>query len=485
MAKPLSHRLSGEDAAFLYFEKPSAPLHVGSLGIYEGTLDLDQVIRHLDKRIQLVPRYRQRVEFVPLNLGHPVWLDDPQFDLRRHLRRVRPRGPVTDARLAQIAAEIFAPAMPRDRPLWDATIIEGLTGNRCALLARAHHCMVDGIAGVELLEAALDFTPVPRRVRLDNARRAARPRPTATELVSEALWERLAAQLRGLSDLEMTLVEPRRRASTLATIARGFGEAIPYFTRPAPAFPFNTRVQPRRAIAWTAMPFSEVRAIRKAFGATINDVVLAIVCGGLSRYVGGRNNLPGLEIRMLIPVNVRTHDDEGTLGNRVSFMLTELPLDVRDPVLRLQAVRERIGRLKRAQQPEAVDLLAGLLGRLPPSLLSPAVGAVPLTPNTLSNVLCTNVPGPMVPLYCVGHRMLEHYVLAPVAWDMGMSIGVMSYDQRLFYCVITNAQALPDPGRFVRYLERSFRELRRAAGLSAAEATGSTETASASDRPAA
>ncbi len=479
MEAKLSRRLGFEDAGFLFFEKPEAPLHVGSLGIYEGTIPYRTLVRHLESRIHTIPRYRQRVVFVPLNLGLPTWQDDPSFDIRRHVRRVRPRGPVDDARLAQIAAKLFAPAMDRSRPLWDVTLIEGLTDGRSALLARAHHCMVDGVSGVELLVALLDLAPTPREVEPPAEPWTPQPTPAPAEMMSEAVWDWLYQQVGFWSELQLTLLNPEEGRRRLLTMARSFQKVSRFLLKPAPPTSFNAPVTPRRALAWTEMPFADVRAIRNAVGGTVNDVALTILAGALARYLG-LHSTDGVvpELRVLIPVNVRREDEQGTLGNRVSFMVAGLPLAVRDPVQKLVAISKQVQGLKRARAPEGLDMVAQLLSQVPPPF---AAGAASLAtfPFTVSNLVCTNVPGPMVPLYCVGHRMLAHYPLAPISFNLGVNVGVMSYDQRLFWGLVADAASMPDPERLARNLDEAFVELRNAAGVAPSDlpAIGARPTA--------
>ena len=461
MEANLSRRLNFEDAGFLYFEKPQAPLHVGSLGIYEGTIPFGTLVQHLESRIHTIPRYRQRVVFVPLNLGHPIWEDDPSFNIRRHVRRVRPRGPVDDARLAQLAAELFAPAMDRNNPLWDITLIEGLTGGRSALLARAHHCMIDGVSGVELLVALLDLTPTPRQVDPPEEAWVPRPTPPPAEMMSDAVWDWLYQQVGVWSDLQLMLLDSQDGRRRLLTLARSFQKAARFLLSPAPATPINAPVTPRRALAWTDMSFADVRAVRSALGGTVNDVVLAILAGALVRYLGPHATP---EIRVLIPVNVRRESEQGTLGNRVSFMLVGLPLAIEDPVQRLAIIRKEVQALKEVNQAEGLDILVQILGQVPPPV-APFAASLPSRVFTACNLVCTNVPGPMVPLYCVGHRMLAHYPLAPVSFELGVNVGVMSYDQRLFWGLMANAATVGDPERLAKNVDEAFAELRDAAGV--------------------
>lgn len=464
MAARLSRRLTAQDAAFLYFDSPASPLHLGSLGIYEGEIPYEALVRHLEPRIDGMPRYRQRVAFVPLNLSHPTWEDDPDFDIRRHVRRIRPRGGVDDERLRRLAEELFSPPLDRDKPLWEVILIEGVTGGRSALLARAHHCMVDGISGMELLTALLDLSPNPPPLPTPEPREPEPPPGPRTRL-SDAFWDVLNEQVGLLTDLQLLLVDGRERRRRELLVGRALAKAARFLVQPAPPTPFNDALTPGRAIGWTDMSFADVRGIRSALGGTVNDVVLTILSGALARYlnVEGDHSAPP-ELRVIIPVNVRREDQYRALGNRVSFMLAALPIGLVDPVRRLQAICEQTESLKRLNQPAGIELLLASLMRMP----APAqalVGAVRGPVNSLANLVCTNVPGPMVPLYCVGHRMLEHYPLVPLGLRFGLNVAVTSYDQRLFFGVMADASQVPDADPVAAYLRESFEELRRAAGV--------------------
>lgn len=460
-----ARRFSPQDAFFLYFDTPGAPMHLGSLSTYEGSMRYEALVEHLDARIDDIPRHRQRPAFSPLHVGRPTWEDDPTFDIRRHVRRLRPPGGIDDEGLRQLAAELFAPQLDRTKPMWEITLIEGVSGGRSALLAKVHHCMIDGIAGVDLMMALLDITPDPAPAPL--RREPWRPKafPGAASRLSDAFWDRLKEQVTFFNDLSLLLVDGNARRAGGGLIARGMRKALPYLLRPAPSTSLNAKLTQPRAIGATEMPFAEVRAIRAALGGTVNDVVLTILAGALSRYLEFSMNgrLPK-GVRVLIPVNVRREDQYGAMGNRVSWMLIPLPVDVRDPVERLETVRSQMESQKKANLPAALDAVGELLAHTPVSLMALA-GRLPPLPISVTNLVCTNVPGPMVPLYCIGHRMLSHYPLAPLSMNMGLNAGVLSYDQKLFWGLLALAQAVPDVQRLASFLDESFAELRYVAGV--------------------
>jgi diacylglycerol O-acyltransferase len=464
MRRDTSRRFSSQDAFFLYFDNPGAPMHLGSLSTYEGRMRYEALVEHLDARIDDIPRHRQRPALSPLHIGRPTWEDDPTFDIRQHVRRLRPRGGIDDEGLRELAAELFAPQLDRTKPMWELTLVEGLTGDRSAIIAKIHHCMIDGVAGVELMMALLDMSPNPAPAPPRQPWRP-RPFPDAFSRLSDAFWDRLKEQMSFYNDLSILAIDGNARRAGTSLIARGVRMAIPYLMRPAPSTSLSARLTQPRAIGTTEMPFADVRAIRSSLGGTVNDVVLTILAGALGRYLD--LNMDGRlpkGVRVLVPVNVRREEQYGAMGNRVSWMLIPLPVGVRDPVERLHVIRTEMEAQKKANLPAALDALGELLSHTPVSLLALA-GRLPPLPVSVSNLVCTNVPGPMVPLYCIGHRMLSHYPLAPLSMNMGLNAGVLSYDQKLFWGLLAHAQVAPDVQRLASMVDEAFEELRYAAGV--------------------
>jgi WS/DGAT/MGAT family acyltransferase len=465
MSSKLSRRLSSSDAAFLYFERPNAPLHVGSLGIYEGRIPFERFSCHIESRLPLIPRYRQRIVQVPFNLAHPTWEDDPDFGIDRHIFHVTLPSPGNDRQLREMAAELFARPLDRSRPLWEMYVIHGLEGDRTGIVSKVHHCMVDGVSGIELLIAVVDITPEPAPPP-EAAPWEPKPLPDLAERVSEAFWDNLGQQRDALREVQEGILNPRPRIRQVLDLFRAMTTSWPWLSGPAPRTPFSVRLSGSRHVAFCDVSFVEIREIRTSLGGTVNDVVLAILAGAFRRYLA-KFGQDSAELRVGIPVNVRVEDDKGTLGNRISMMLTPLPLGEPDPAERLRLVRERCDQLKQENQAGSTELLIRLTSLIPAPTQA-ALGALPPV-NTLVNLICTNVPGPMIPLYSVGHLMLEHYPLVPLAFDLGLGVGVMSYNQRLFFGLMAEPKAVPDIDLLKQYVEESFLELRRAAGVSATD----------------
>lgn len=459
----LTHRMSAEDAWFLYFERPEAPLHIGSVGIFEGTVPLDDLYRSMDARMHLIPRYRQRAVIPPLFAGHPTWEDDPQFSLDRHMRAVELPKPGTMAQLRQFAAELFAPMLPRDRPLWDITLVHGLEGDRTAFVSRVHHCLVDGVSGIELLLAVLDLTPNPEPAMPPKEPWRPAPLPDPLSAWADAQFDQFNKNLQAFNQWQSNILDPRGQMRSMTDFGRALQTILPNM-RPAPRTPWNHPISGKRNVAWTSMSFQEVRGIRGSLGGTVNDVMLTILGGGLGRYLRGHGvNTDGMSVRIMIPVNVRPEGEKGALGNHVSMMLPSIPVGIEDPVKRLEAVHDEMEKLKARNQADAFESLRRMAENAP--AVYHALAGMGGVPPGGANLVCTNVPGPMIPLYAVGHRMMAHYPMVPLAGDLGIGAGITSFDRGLFMGIMCDPNVVGDVELMGQYCAEDFVRLREAAGV--------------------
>ncbi len=463
MPSKLARRLTANDAAFLYLERPNAPLHIGSLGVYEGRIPFERFVSHIESRLPLIPRYRQRAVFVPLSLAHPTWEDDPDFDIERHIHHVSLPPPGNDQQLADLSAELFRPQLDRAKPLWEMFVIDGLEGDRSGILTKVHHCMVDGVSGIGLLMATVDISPEPASPPEAGPWQPA-PLPNSGAQLTDAFWDNMSEQLELWQDVQESFINPRARLQQAQDVFRALSTATPWLTQPAPRSPFSAQLSNERRVAFSEMSFVEIRAIRTALGGTVNDVVLAILTGALRSYLirhGG--NVDGPELRVAVPVNVRMEDEQGAMGNRISGMITPLPIGEPDAGERLRIVQERLSQLKDENQAGMVELLTRLGNRTPVPFQALSGLGPPM--NTLVNLICTNVPGPMIPLYSIGHLMLAHYPMVPLSFDMGLGVGVTSYNQRLYFGLMVDPNAVVDLDALKHCFDESFLELRDAAGV--------------------
>jgi diacylglycerol O-acyltransferase len=474
-ASGLGRRLSPQDATFYYLETPESPMSIGSVAVFEGHIPYRRFLESIQSRMHLIPRYRQRVIEPPFNIGRPTWEFDPDFDIRRHIIRVPLPPPGSDEQLRELTARLIRGQLDRSKPLWELYFVEGLEGERTALVSKIHHCLVDGVSGIELMTVMLDVSAAPPAV-IPPATEPVPELPSQGKLFLDALFDSISESLDRAADFQLMLMDalPGGDREQINKIAKGFRAALPYLRTQRKKMPFNASFSGERELAWAEILFHEARAVRKAHGGTVNDVVLTVLAGGLAYYARAHGEATeGRIARVLCPVNVRREDERGTLGNRVSMLLVEVPLDVDDPVQRLKLITERTAQLKRDLVADGVEAIADLLGGLPPMLML-GLTDLPGPPNTIANMVCTNVPGPLIPLYSVGHRLIAHYPIVPIAWSMGIGCAVTSYDQSLYIGLTADRGAAPDVDVLRRGIDLAWIELRTAAGLPTVSLTWET-----------
>ncbi|QQS44739.1 MAG: wax ester/triacylglycerol synthase family O-acyltransferase [Acidobacteriota bacterium] len=468
MVEPtLNRRLSSLDAAFLNFEKKEATMHIGSVSVFEGEVPFEDFVRMMDAKLHLIPRYQQIVAPDPFNLAHPTWEFDPNFDIRNHIFRLWIEAPGGERELSALAGRIFTPMMDRNKPLWDIHLVYGLEGGRTAMICRVHHCMVDGISGVDLLKIVLDFTPEPPPLPPKREQRP-RERDPARRLFDSILGGMQEGMNRWLEFQNglLNLTQLLAIKSSNEELQR-IGMELPRLAAPVWPMPFNGIGSGERLFVWNTFSFAEARAIRGALEGTVNDVVLTALTGAVSRYVAGHGRqIIGRTLRVMVPVSLRQEDQRGALGNLVSLLPIEIPLDLADPIERFRFINRNTSTMKSGRIAEGLNIFSALLGMLPASVQtfvgSLATANLPIPPV---NIISTNVPGPQVPLYARGRRMIAYYPYVPIGFGIGCGCAIMSYDQNLYFGISADAQTMPDVERLRDHLYESFHELRRAAGV--------------------
>jgi diacylglycerol O-acyltransferase len=458
--------LSGQDHTFLLAEGENAPMHVAAVGIFEagpmrgeeGGIRVERFLESMQSILHRIPRYRQRLEFSPLE-NRPVWVDDRHFQLRYHVRHAALPKPGTLAQLKELAGWILSRQLDRARPLWEAWLVEGVEGGeQFALITKVHHCMIDGAAGADLIQIML--SPSPRTKLEDPAPYTPRPMPTLLELGYEELM-RSAARVadaatalgRLAKDRAAAVDGARKRVASLQQLAG-------YALKPASATPLNGEVGPHRQFDWLTMPLDDVLELRKVLGCSLNDVVLATVAGAVRKYLLLRRAEPSiLDFRVTAPVSMRRPDERGKLGNRVSSWILPLPIAEKDPLTRLAKIREETEHLKRSEAAAGIETLLSLADWLPPRVLASAVGLA----SGPANTIVTNVPGPGFPLYMAGAKLLGMYPVVPLLPRTGLGVALFSYDNRLCWGFAADQDLVPDVQAFVRAVRDAFEELRTAA----------------------
>lgn len=449
-------RMTSRDAGFLYLERPHAPLHIGCLGILEGRLTLAELAGRIESRLPRLRRYAQRAVPVPLGLGHPSWEDDPGFDVRNHLFRWALPAPGGPAELHEAAATLLTRRLDRTRPLWEMHLFEGLDGGGSALLQLVHHCMIDGVAGAQLLEVLLDASP--RGDELPALLPEPRPLPGPARRVGSAVGDSIRHQLARAGGLVAAVARPAAARENVRRLRDAAWSAVQLATADVPVLPWNARLGWRRRLAFARLPLAGVSRIRAARGGTVNDVVLCILAGGLHRYLRARGHpTRGLEAVALVPVSLRRPEERDGLGNRISGMLVPLAIDPPREVARLAATRAITDRLKSAAAWAGLDALLGVLDDVPAPLLAGLGRGFGV--GRLANVVATNVPGPRETRWLRGHRVEALYPIVPIVDGIGLGLAVFSYDGWLQVGLNADAGLVPDLEKLEQGILEAFAEL--------------------------
>ncbi len=433
--------MSPIDSSFLHVENATTPMHIGGVSIFEGPAPAFEDLRAMvARKLELVPRYRQKVRFVPLAISSPAWIDDPHFSLDYHLRHTAIPTPGSDEQLRKMAGRVFSQALDRTKPLWELWAVEGLEHGRWALLSKVHHCMVDGVAATDLMSVMFSDTTV----ALSTREWAPPPEPSGLQLLARTIAHR--ASPRGqLQTLRRVLDAPRDTLRSLIEVARATAAASPSM-RPVAASSLTGPIGPHRRWSWADVRLSDVKAVRGALGGTVNDVVLTLITNGFRELLLARGEEVGEDrvIRTMVPVSVRRKGERGVYNNRVSAVFTGLPVGVTDPTERLRRIRAEMDGVKQSKQAVAGDVLTSLSGFAPPLLLALGSRLVTLSPRLNMHTATTNVPGPQQPVQTLGRRMLQSYPFVPVVGSIRIVVAIFSYDGGLYFGVTGDYDGAPD-----------------------------------------
>jgi WS/DGAT/MGAT family acyltransferase len=495
-----SYRLSTQDATFIYGESQNGPLHIGSIGLFEGRMDFNGVVGHFEERIHLVPRYRQRLIEVPFNVAHALMEDDPEFSLDNHIVLHELADDMSEADALAEMMRIYQTPVDRRHPLWELHVFVNLERNRTALLWKVHHCLVDGVSGVELLKVMYDFRAEPEDVP-PPAKPWVAGRPSSLmRRFAEAVRDQIQSSVSSTIGAAVELYE---EPGAVAERMRMIGEATRLMTELATrrivATPWNsTPISQERVVAWSRQSFADFRAIRSAFGGSVNDVVLAMLTEGAARYLKHHGYaVEGQQLCIGCPVNVRHKDEQKALGNRVSMMFPTAPAEPMDVVERLKLINEETERIKAAGSAQALEAMMTLADAIPPSLIGPASRAATTAldgagtfakwagwkprpdgfalPAFGINFVATNVPGVQVPQYLNGHVCLDMVPLVPLAATTGYSVAILSYYRSLYFGMVAEPRVMPDVALMKAFVDEAFAELKRRCAEQSAPAADASQ----------
>ena len=457
MAQAHLDRLSSIDAGFLHQEDGGAHMHIGGLGVFQGPAPTGEQFRaHIASRLPLVPRYRQKLVDMPLGTGRPMWAEDSGFRVGYHVRHTALPAPGGDEQLLTLVSRIISQRLDRTKPLWEMWLVEGLSDDRFAVIAKTHHAMIDGVGGVDLLTALFDLGPETTATPTEPW--TAQPIPGPVGLLAAGAVGAVRNLVRLGTRGAALALRPQRAVRETLGLAAALGAATAPLLNGAPATVLNRTPGPHRRVEVVRTPLADYKTVKAAFGATVNDVVLTAVAGALGRFLDGRGEqVDGLTLRACVPVSIRSKDKAGAAGNEITIMTAPLPVGITNPVERLAVVRRSMEHLKTSRQAEGAQVLTSIENALPPAVLARAsrLGFS----SRMYNLLVTNVPGPQVPIFMLGRQLNELAPLAFLAPEHLLAIAIVSYHGQVTYGLLGDADGVPDLADLAKHLEASLAEL--------------------------
>ncbi|MDG2303200.1 MAG: wax ester/triacylglycerol synthase family O-acyltransferase [Candidatus Binatia bacterium] len=460
-------RLSAQDQSFLAFETRNVHMHVAATQIYDagdlatgqGGIDFQKYKRATEAILHLVPRYRQKLKWIPIE-NRAVWVDDRHFNLDYHIRHTSLPRPGEMDQLARLSQRIMSQPLDRGRPLWEIWVVEGMQDNRFAVITKIHHCMIDGASGVDL--SMILMSPTPDRQVDEPVPYIPRPVPSTYELLRDEMLDRVKAPLELIRGVRRFATETEDLRTEVGIRLRALQELAGWAMRGASETPINGPVGPHRRFDWMTMPLNDIKAVRRALGCTVNDIVLATVSGAVRNYLLRRRVDPAeLDFRTSAPVSVRKDEDKGKMGNNVSSWIIRLPIGEPDPIRRIEAIHETTQELKRSKQALGVEMMMAAAEWAPSSLLSLGAQAA----SGPINMIVTNVPGPQFPLYMLGAKLEAMFPVVPLLDNMGLGVALMSYDGKVCWGFNADYEMIPDLSSFVRLIGESFAEIQNGVRL--------------------
>jgi diacylglycerol O-acyltransferase len=463
MAQAHGDRLTAVDASFLHQEGESSHMHVGAVLIFEGPPpSYDDFCNQIRSRLHLVPRYRHKLAFPPLETGRPLWVDDQSFNLQYHVRHTALPAPGSEDQLRALAARVHSQRLDRSKPLWETWLVQGLEDDRFALISKTHHALVDGVSGVDLATVLFDLEPVPKPIPYEGEPWVPQPEPSGAQLAARGIKGLIKTPLELTAAALSAATRPGHTLEVAREALEGVGEVAWAGLNPAPDTPLNVPIGPHRRFVFVRNELADFKLVKDRLGGTVNDVVLTVVAGALRQWLRRRGvRTEGMELRALVPVSIRAQDERHQLGNRLAAMRGPLPVYVEDPVARLAVVRQAMDGLKDSKQAVGAEVLAGVQSLAPPTVLAQASRINFST--RLFNLIVTNVPGPQLPLYVLGRQLLDLFPIAFLPREHALAVAIMSYNGGIDFGLLGDYDAMPDIEGLGRDLEVALAELVAAA----------------------
>ncbi len=456
-------RMSSLDATFLHVEDGVSHMHIASVAIFEGPQPpFDDIVAAVAGKLPLVPRTRQVVHQMPLDLGRPIWVDDPHFNIEYHVRNTALPSPGGESELRKLVGRVMSQQLDRSKPLWEIWVVDGLEDGHWAILSKSHHAMVDGIAGTDLMAVIMDLTPEPSppaAVAWDP-----QPAPSPAAMAATRARNLLHLPVDQFRSLRPSPTSARRMLGQSRDVVTGLA-AMAGLMRPTPPSSLNGPIGPHRRYAWASTSVEDVKAVRRHLGGTFNDVILALVTSGFRDLLLARREPVDRVLRTMVPVSVRGRDatgrpvGDGTYANRVSAMFAELPIGVADPGERLRAITAQMADLKDSKEAVAAEALTSISGFAPPMLLSLGMRLATRMPQRNVNTVTTNVPGPQLPLYVQGRRMLKVYPYVPLGGQIRIAVAIFSYDGQVNFGITADYDTAADVDVLARGIEDGICQL--------------------------
>ncbi len=455
-------RLTSIDASFLAQEREGSHMHIGGVLLFEGDPpEWEELTRHIESRLHLVPRYRHKLSVPRFEMGRPLWVEDPSFNIGYHLRHAALPAPGSVEQLRLLVSRIFSQRLDRSKPLWELWLVEGYEDG-FAIVSKVHHAVVDGVSGADLTTVLFDLSKDGTEVPPPEEPWSPAPEPSGAQVVAKGAADLAATPVDLVRRALGVVSSPNRAAERAREAASGIGEIAWSGLNRAPETPLNGPIGPHRRVSWVRIPLAELKEVKNALGGTVNDVFLATVSGALHRWLRARGiRTEGLEIRSAVPVSVRAEGDSAAMGNQITVMVGRLPTYVSDPVERLHVVSESMKDLKESKQALGAQAIAGLEDFAPPTIFARASRLH--FSNRMYNLLTTNVPGPQFPLYLVGREMKEFIPVAFLAPGQRLAIACMSYNGSVGLSLIGDYDGMPDLEDLAGYVVDEVAVLREAA----------------------